>query len=208
MDGFVSFSATVALLALAPGPDNLYVITQSSIKGARTGIAITLGLCTGLVVYSLLAALGLTVILWTSPLVFTALKILGTGYLLLLAYKGWTAKPQRIQPSRVEGGGLGSAYLRGILMNLSNPKIAIFFLAFLPQFITADGGSIAGQMLILSVLFIAISILIFSSLALVAGHLQAYVTKSDRLQIALNRTAAVVLAALAIKLATFQPESN
>ncbi len=197
IDALAQFSGTAIVLAALPGPDSLYVLTQSALRGARTGLMLTLGLCTGLVMYSVAVAFGVAVIFQTSPLAFTLLKALGTAYLLYLAYASFKAEPSPAVPSPGESG---RTYLRGVLMNLSNPKVAIFFLAFLPQFTSPEWGNMTTQMLTLGALVVASTWTVFSLISVLAGRLNDRLRRSER---SLNRVAAVFLLVLAIRLALF-----
>lgn len=194
IDALAKFSGTAIVLAALPGPDSLYVLTQSALRGARTGLTLTLGLCTGLVVYSIAVAFGVALIFQTSPLAFTLLKAVGAAYLLYLAYATYRAEPAPATPSRGESG---KTYLRGVLMNLSNPKVAIFFLAFLPQFTSPEWGNMTTQMLTLGAVSLVCTCLVFSLISLLAGRLNARLRSSER---SLNRVAALFLLVLAVKL--------
>ena len=127
-----TFSTASVLLALAPGPDNIFVLTQSSVFGRRAGFRVTLGLCTGLIVHSTAVALGVAVIFQKSAAAFAALKYIGAGYLVYLAWQAFHASAARIQTERRGEAKLFVLYRRGIIMNLTNPKVSIFFLAFPP----------------------------------------------------------------------------
>ena len=190
------------LLALAPGPDNIFVLTQSSLYGKRSGLVVMLGLCTGLVVHSFAVALGVAVIFEQSALAFSALKLAGAGYLLYLAWQAFRASATKIQG---KGNGeirLLKLYGRGIIMNITNPKVSIFFLAFLPQFADPSRGPVWLQILILGGLFILSTILVFGGIALLAGNIGQWVNRSDRAQKIMNRVTGIVFVGLALKLAT------
>lgn len=200
-----AFVIASTLLGLAPGPDNLFVLTQSALYGRRAGVLITLGLCTGLLVHTALVALGVAAVLQTVPAAFTALKILGACYLLYLAWQAFRARAAPVDgqvSSTLTGARL---YRRGILMNLSNPKVALFFLAFLPQFVDAEQGGAAAQILMLGVIFIGVTLVVFGGIAILAGTLAQALARSARAQWYLNRLAGVVLAGLALKLMISSP---
>ena len=194
------FCAAALLLSFIPGPDNLFVLTQSALRGLATGIVVTTGLCTGLIVHTIAVALGVAVIFQTSAFAFSALKIIGAAYLLYLAYKAFRAPPEGLDDEAGGAQEYRKMYLRGILMNVTNPKVAIFFLAFLPQFTSPARGYIVLQMLLLGALFIVSAFVSFSVISLLAGSLSRWLTRSKSGQIILNRVAGVVFIGLAIKL--------
>ena len=198
----LTFFMAAVLLALAPGPDNIFVLTQASLYGKRSGLVVMLGLCTGLVVNSFAVALGVAVIFEQSALAFSALKLAGAGYLLYLAWQAFRASATKIQG---KGNGeirLLKLYGRGIIMNITNPKVSIFFLAFLPQFADPSMGPVWLQILILGGLFILSTILVFGGIALLAGTIGQWVNRSDRAQKIMNRVTGIIFVALALKLAT------
>ena len=195
----LSFFGLSLLLGLTPGPDNLFVLMQSATQGRRAGLLVTLGLCTGLLGHTAAVALGLAALLAASPAAFGALKLAGAAYLLYLAWGAWRApatlstpdEPPALQPWRLYG--------RGVLMNLSNPKVAIFFLALLPQFVQADAGPVPWQIVRLGALFMLATLIVFGSFAWLAGGLNRLL-RSARAQRLLNRCAALVFVGLGIRL--------
>lgn len=198
----VMFSSASVLLALAPGPDNIFVLTQSALKGKLVGLVVTMGLCTGLLVHTSAVVLGAAVIFQTSALAFHALKYIGAGYLLYLAWHAFRAGATRVDSQQAQEISLWRYYVRGIIMNVTNPKVSIFFLAFLPQFTTPGRGSLSLQLIVLGLLFIVATFVVFGAISLLAATLGQLLVKSDRLQILLNRVAGTVFVGLALKLAT------
>lgn len=198
-----AFFAVSVLLALSPGPDNVFVLMQSAQRGRAAGLLVVLGLCSGLLLHTAAVALGLAALFAASALAFTALKWIGASYLLVLAWQAWRARvgPPAAQPVP----DAGRLYRRGIIMNVTNPKVSIFFLAFLPQFVAAERGSVAVQVLWLGFIFMLATALVFGAIALTAGALGQALARSARAQQLLNRCAAVVFAALALRLAMVQP---
>lgn len=189
------------LLALTPGPDNLFVLTQAAQRGKLAGIAVTVGLCTGLLVHTSAVALGVAAIFQASALAFSLLKYIGAAYLLYLAYQSFAAGVESDGEGRCRNLSFGRLYGRGIIMNVTNPKVSLFFLAFLPQFTDPSFGPLVPQIVILGLLFILSTILIFGGISLLAGGIGGYFRKSARAQIILNRLAGTVFIALALKLA-------
>ena len=198
----LTFSGAAILLAWVPGPDNLFVLMQSALYGRKSGLLITLGLCTGLIGHTLAVALGVAAIFQTSQLAFTALKVIGAVYLLYLAYRAFRASPQSLSGYEERPKPLWQMYVRGIVMNLTNPKVALFFLAFLPQFAAPARGSMVLQMLTLGGIFIICALASFAVIASLAGSLSAWLQRSRNSQTVLNRVAGGVFVGLALKLAT------
>ena len=194
------FAASLAL-ALAPGPDNIFVLTQSAQHGRAAGWLVTLGLCTGLLVHTTAVALGVAVIFQTSTLAFTLLKVTGAIYLLYLAWLTFRvgASDLAAQTPTLPGGS--ALYARGIVMNATNPKVAIFFLAFLPQFTDPARGSVTVQILLLGAVFMLATLMVFGSIAWAAGYLGAWLKRSPGAQLAINRVAGTVFVLLALRLA-------
>lgn len=196
-----AFFAASVLLGLAPGPDNLFVLSQSALHGRAAGLSVMLGLCTGLLVHTSAVAFGVAVIFQTSALAFSLLKYAGAAYLAWLAWGALRAPASPLPPGSAPAVSRWKLYRRGILMNVTNPKVSIFFLAFLPQFADPARGSVTVQMLLLGGLFIAATVLVFGGLALLAGTLGGWLSRSARAQVILNRLAGLVFLGLAVKLA-------
>jgi threonine/homoserine/homoserine lactone efflux protein len=188
---------------LAPGPDNVFVLVHAAQHGVRAGLLVVLGLCSGLLFHTAAVALGLAALLATSALAFTVLKTVGALYLLWLAWLSWRAPAGPLQgQADAEGETLGpwQTYGRGVLMNISNPKVAIFFLAFLPQFVDPALGPVQWQIAQLGAVFGLATLLTFGSIAALAGRFGQRLRESAGAQQTLNRLAAVVFAGLALKL--------
>ena len=201
LETLIAFFTTSVLLAIIPGPDNIFVLTQSIFQGKKSGLIIMLGLCTGLIFHTLAVILGVAVIFQTSIFAFTILKIIGAIYLLYLAWQIFKAGNQKIDTKNNNVNiDYKKLYYRGIIMNITNPKVSIFFLAFLPQFTNPNLGSIPLQMLLLGILFLIAALLVFSLIALYSAKLGKIINKSDKSQKILNKLVSLVFVALAIKL--------
>lgn len=200
VDVLLVFLTASTALALAPGPDNIFVLTQSAVHGRTAGIVVTLGLMTGVVVHSALVAIGVAAVFQTSAAAFTALKLAGAGYLVYLAWKAFLAGTTKIDTGTVPARSLKKLYLTGVVMNITNPKVAIFFLAFLPQFADPERGSVTLQIFIFGALFAASAFVIFGAVAWGAGFLGDWLARSPRAQAVLNRVAGVVFLGLAVRL--------
>ena len=163
VETLVAFFGVAVLLALTPGPDNIFVLVQSAQRGWRAGIAVVIGLCTGLVVHTAAVALGLAAVFAASAVAFTVLKFCGAAYLVWLAWHSLRARAHVVEVADANTAGeSGAAPVRsaaapapsmarmvgrGIVMNLTNPKVLIFFLAFLPQFADPARGGVAQNLL-------------------------------------------------------------
>lgn len=221
-----TFFGVAVLLALTPGPDNLFVLVQSAQRGWRAGMAVVLGLCLGLVVHTAAVALGLAALFAASPTAFTALKFCGAAYLAWLAWQALRAPAGVVQEQGQDVAGAGDAARgvqepttapqaapgavpglvrmvgRGMLMNLTNPKVLIFFLAFLPQFTDPARGSVAAQTMVLGLVFMLATLLVFGTIACFSGAFGALLQRSARARTALNRVAGLVFLGLAVRLAS------
>lgn len=200
----ITFFAASALLALAPGPDNIFVMTQSALRGRAAGIAVTFGLCTGLIGHTAAVTLGLAALFAASSMAFTLLKLCGAGYLLWLAWQSFRASSAGTDAVKADHLNSWQLYRRGILMNITNPKVSIFFLAFLPQFVDPSKGAVSLQMSVLGIVFILATILVFGGIALMAGALGGWLQRSPGVQRFMNRVTGTLFAGLAIRLAIAQ----
>lgn len=193
------FAASL-MLAVTPGPDNLFVLTQAALRGAASGLMVVLGLCTGLILHTSLVAFGVAAIFQSSALAFSLLKYLGAAYLIYLAWGAFRAGASDLGQERADARGLAAMYRRGIVMNVTNPKVSIFFLAFLPQFADPERGSVAGQIFAFAGAFLLATLLVFGGIAVAAGQLGAWLRERPGVQRGMNRMAAVVLFGLAVVL--------
>ena len=196
----LAFFSVSLLLALAPGPDNVFVLVHSAQHGVRAGVLVVLGLCSGLLFHTAAVALGLAALLGASPLAFGALKALGAVYLLWLAWLSWRAPPGLPQGEAAEGLSARQTYVRGVVMNATNPKVAIFFFAFLPQFVDPAIGPVQWQIVQLGACFGVATLLVFGGIAALAGRFGQRLRESARAQQSLNRAAALVFGVLAVRL--------
>lgn len=207
VESLVAFTAASVLLGVAPGPDNIFVLTQSALYGCKNGVFVTLGLCTGLVFHTLGVALGVAAIFQASVLAFTILKTIGAAYLIYLAWQAFKASASPIEGGNGKPLSAWQLYRRGIIMNITNPKVSIFFLAFLPQFASPIKGPVAVQIMVLGMIFILMTLIVFSGIAMAAGSLGDWLARSPRAQMVMNRVAGTVFAGLALKLASVGADS-
>ncbi len=174
----VSFIGASILLSLMPGPDNIFVLTESLTKGQRNGIAISIGLSLGVLVHTIAAATGLSIVIQKSAIAFSVVKYFGAAYLFYLAYQAMKEKKTVLSlNTESDDKNTKFSYLirKGFLMNVLNPKVSLFFIAFLPQFTTSTGFNITVQMIILGLIFMLQALLIFSSISSLSGKLTKYV---------------------------------
>lgn len=174
----ISFLAASLLLSIIPGPDNIFVLTESITRGKKNGIAISLGLAMGVLVHTAAAATGLSIIIQKSAMAFSVIKYIGAAYLFYLAFMSLKEKKIDSTPVDVQVQNKNNvAYLikKGFLMNVLNPKVALFFIAFLPQFISENGFNITLQMFLLGIIFALQAFLVFFIISTLASRLTKYV---------------------------------
>lgn len=172
-DNLWAFLGAAVLLTLAPGPDILFVLTQSLSHGKKTGIVTALGLSTGVLIHTTLLAFGVSILIQESPLAFKLLKIAGAVYLIYLAFQVWKSDSdleliEENQPAQK----LRRFYGKGLVMNLVNPKVIIFFLAFFPGFLWDETHNLVAQFYLLGGIFSLQALIIFSMVSLSAHRLR------------------------------------
>ncbi len=202
IDVALLFMGAAIALAAVPGPDNIFVMTQSALYGRMSGVIVTLGLASGLIVHTTAAALGVAVIFQTSQTAFAILKYAGAAYLVYLAYQAFTASGSKLNAEEAPRIPTRKLYLRGLIMNIANPKVTIFILAFLPQFVDPANGPLIPQFYQLGALMFLATVVVFGGVALAAGTLGALLRGSASVQLWLNRVSGMIFVALALKLAT------
>ncbi|GGC61481.1 LysE family translocator [Undibacterium terreum] len=200
----LTFFGLSILLGLSPGPDNVFVLLQSAMRGRKAGMFVVLGLCTGLLVHTTAVALGLAAIFATSALAFTILKLSGAAYLVYMAWGAFRAPVGNLGAQQMEPASSSHMYRRGVLMNITNPKVAIFFLAFLPQFVNAGAGNVGLQIISLGFVFMLATLVTFGAIAYFAATFGQIFQRSLRAQRILNWIAGTVFLGLAARLAWSQ----
>jgi threonine/homoserine/homoserine lactone efflux protein len=197
----LTFFAVSLALGFTPGPDNIAVLMQSATHGRKAGLFITLGLCGGLVVHTLAVALGLAAVFAASATAFAVLKVLGATY---LAYLAWGAFRAPVSPAAMGARPASTPFqmfTRGMVMNLTNPKVVFFFLALLPQFVQADSGSVTLQLCALGLIFILATLVAFGTITYFSAAFSAGLRQSARAQRGLNYFAGSIFLGLAVRLA-------
>jgi len=203
LDANVALFVVASLAVIvAPGPDNIYVLTRGVAQGRGVALASAWGMCSGLLFHTTLAAVGLSAILARSALAFSVIKYAGAAYLIYLGVRALLSKEEFASlQEEAPTARLGSFFLRGMTMNLLNPKVAVFFLAFLPQFASPAMGGTALRLLALGLIFTLLSLVIFSAIALFSGILGDRLSRNPRFAGALRWLAGCVLVGLGVRLA-------
>lgn len=225
----LEFFIAALVVALAPGPDNLFVLAQSATHGARAGFSVICGLCTGICVQTVLLIVGVSALIAASPIAFFVLQCCGAAYLLYLAYKSFQVRAGVVKleesgaggemraggDGAVVAGGDGTSvagtegaghsfrrlYLRGIIMNLTNPKAVLFALSFIPPAVDMSRDmSPSLQMVVLGAEFVTATFIVFGSIALLAGAVKKFMLNSPKANRNLNWFSGCVFIALAILL--------
>lgn len=196
------FVATGVLLNLVPGQDTFYVLGSSIAHGRRIGVASALGISAGCIVHTLAAAVGLSAVLATSATAFLAVKLAGAAYLIYLGVRALTAKSDTFGPvQRSAPAPTGLAFRRGVLTNVLNPKVALFFLALLPQFIDSESPAKVAAFLFLGLTFVTTGTAWCLFLAVAAAHVREFFVKHPRAFNNLSRASGVLFVLLGLRLA-------
>ena len=202
----LEFFIAALVIGIAPGPDNLFVLAQSATYGARLGFCIILGLCTGIALQICLLVAGVSALIAASPTAFFVIQCLGAAYLLYLAYKSFGVKvgTVEIEGDAIESNNVPSArklYLRGVIMNMTNPKVILFILSLIPPAVRLDRPIHPSlQMAIFGAEFIVATMIVFGSIALLAGTVKKYLLTSPKANRNLNWFSGCVFVLLAIAL--------
>ncbi len=208
IENYWGFIAAGILLNIIPGSDSMYIITRSISQGQRAGIYSVLGIISGILIHTLLAALGLTVLLANSPTAFTLVKYIGASYLCYLGFKMLTSKQDALLTASLTENRLTKVldyqkiYKQGMLTNTLNPKVALFFLAFFPQFVDPSYAHSTLSFLILGLTFAMTSVIWCLCLALLASRFSQKLRENPTIESVLNKISGVVFIGLGIKLFT------
>jgi threonine/homoserine/homoserine lactone efflux protein len=197
----IYFTAASAALTLLPGPDILFVLTQSISQGKMAGIATATGLCTGILFHTSAAALGISALIYKSALAFEIVKYAGAAYLLYLAWQALRENGELLSSDPIKETNIFALYRRGIFMNVLNPKVALFFLAFLPQFVNLESGNVPVQMIFLGIVFLTQAWIIFSAISVFAGTMGDNIVKKMRIGKYINWGKAGIFTVIGVKLA-------
>jgi threonine/homoserine/homoserine lactone efflux protein len=199
MEVLISFVFAVALLAISPGPDNVFVLMQSVIYGKKYGLATILGLMTGCIIHTIFLAVGISSIIKDNNNIFLGIKLFGAVYLLYLAYKVYgSSSVISVSTDKIEKKTPFQLFKIGFIMNVLNPKVTIFFLALFPGFLFTEKLSISLQFLILGALFIVVSFVVFSCIALLGGTISEKIKTSKKIGIWLQWIQILVFIGIAV----------
>ncbi|WP_034057621.1 LysE family translocator [Lacinutrix jangbogonensis] len=198
-DTLLAFVLATSVLAISPGPDNIYVLMQSIVNGTKYGLATVCGLISGCLLHTTLVAFGVSAIIKESDTLFFIIKCLGAGYLLYLAYKVYCSNAKLdLNDAAVPKKSMSQLFKQGVIMNVLNPKVSIFFLAFFPGFLFSETLSSIKQFYVLGLLFMVTSFLIFSAIAILAGSISTYLKSHKNIGIVLKWLQIVVFVGIAI----------
>lgn len=195
---FPVFLAGAAALAVTPGPDMMFTLATAAARGRAAGLAAVAGIVSGGLVWTLASALGLAALVSANPNSLTLVRFAGGAYLLWLAWK--TFRTLDTLPAGDAAAGVIPAFRRGFITNLLNPKIGLFFLAFLPQFTNAELGPVWAQMLVLGLIFFSIGTLVLIIVTLAAGAARERLVHSPRWRQRLNGLAGMAFGGLGLRL--------
>ena len=200
-DNFWLFALTALLLNLTPGNDMLFVIARSSSQGSRAGIISSLGIMVGCMIHMIAAVAGLSAIIAKSAVAFTIIKYAGAGYLIYLGIRSFLDKSQLHIETSVQKKSFEKIFWQGVITNVLNPKVALFFLAFLPQFINTKSGNATSQILFLGLWFNIGGTLVNVIVALLFGKIGKWLSRSGKFVQWQKRITGSILIALGIKVA-------
>ena len=193
------FVVATSALAISPGPDNIYVLMQSITNGRNYGLATVAGLISGCLVHTTLVAFGVSAIIKNNDTLFLILKILGAVYLLYLAYKVYQSDAEvALTTENTPKRSLWQLFKQGVIMNVLNPKVSIFFLAFFPGFLFSDTLSTVTQFYVLGLLFMLTSLIIFSAIAVLSGFISEYLKQNKNTGLVLKWLQIVVFVGIAV----------
>lgn len=200
-DQFLAFLFAAVIVTVSPGPDNLMVLAMGMSKGRSRGIAFGLGCALGCLSHTALAVIGVSALIAASPLAFTALKLVGGLYLLWLGVQALRSRGgTRVARAEMPDQPLATLFFKGVFANAINPKVALFFVAFLPQFVVPANGSVSLQMALLGIVFTAQSALLFGLLGYFAGSVGHWLNGKPRVGTWLDRIAGSIFVALGLRL--------
>lgn len=199
MEILLSFILAVSILAISPGPDNIFVLMQSFVHGKKYGLATIIGLMTGCIVHTTFVAVGISTIIKENNTIFSVIKILGAVYLLYLAYKVITGGSEiSMSTEKIDKKTPFQLFKIGFIMNVLNPKVTLFFLALFPGFLFSEILPISLQFYILGALFILVSFVVFSLIAILGGTISEKIKTSKNIGVWLQWMQVFVFIGIAV----------
>jgi threonine/homoserine/homoserine lactone efflux protein len=195
------FVAASAALTIAPGPDNLQVLMRGMSQGPGAGVAAALGFAAGCLFHTLLAAVGLAAVLRSSPVAFEAVKIAGGLYLVWIGIQALRSRGAFSLDAARAAAPRWAIFRQSVVGNMVNPKVTLFFLVFLPQFVDRDAGQPELQMVLLGLVFMLQTVVIFGAIGLAAGTIRSWLQRRPGAPLWLNRIAGVTFVLLGIRAA-------
>jgi threonine/homoserine/homoserine lactone efflux protein len=195
------FLVASALLTIAPGPDILYVLARGIAQGAKAGVAAALGFATGCIFHTALAAVGIAALIRSSDLAFNAVRYAGAAYLVWIGIQALRHRSAFSIEGASDARALATIYRQSVIGNVLNPKVTLFFLAFLPQFVNAPAGHVGMQMALLGAIFMAQTVVIFGTVAIFSGMIGRWLRTKPVIGERLNAFAGVTFIALGIRVA-------
>ena len=196
------FVSAVVALNVSPGPDMMYIVSRSLNQGTRAGVASAIGVCSGALVHAVAAALGLSALFAASALAFTVLKWVGAAYLVYLGVRTiLSAGEATAAPAARPPATAWQCWREGVLIDVLNPKVALFFLAFLPQFVRPGHGDAAWQIFGLGLALVAVSVVVEVTIALLAARAAGALAANRRLSAWVSRSLGAMLIGLGARLA-------
>ncbi|MBW7455362.1 LysE family translocator [Paenibacillus sepulcri] len=203
---FGLFLLTALLMNITPGTDTMYIVSRSVSQGKKAGIYSVLGISTGSLVHTFLAAVGLSVILTTSVVLFTIIKIIGAGYLIYLGVRMLIQKSSNLELKDTKSMSLKKIYTQGLLTNVTNPKVALFFISFLPQFISGDNTYGPLPFIILGLSFVMTGTVWCLLVAIFSSYATKKLRNNPKVEFILNKITGIIFIGLGIKL--FQTKAS
>jgi threonine/homoserine/homoserine lactone efflux protein len=201
MPDIALFLVASALLTIAPGPDIVYVLTRGISQGPKAGIAAALGFATGCIFHTVLAAVGIAALIRSSEVAFDAVRYAGAAYLVWIGIQALRHRASFSIEAAGDRRALATIFRQSVIGNMLNPKVTLFFLAFLPQFVDATAGHVGWQMALLGVIFMVQTVVIFGAVAMFSGWLGAWIRRKPAIGERLNVFAGITFIALGIRVA-------
>ncbi|MDT0678263.1 LysE family translocator [Autumnicola musiva] len=199
LEQLIPFLTASVLLTISPGPDIIYVLVRGIANGSKYGIVVALGLVSGILVHTSLVAFGVSAIIKNSPVLFMLIKVFGALYLFYLAYQVYKSDPEiAFSTEGLQRKSLFSLFRQGFILNVLNPKVTIYFLAFFPGFLWEPAGNTVLQFYVLGFLFMLQAFLIFIAVAMMAGKISVYLKRHPNSGVILKWVQVVVFISIGI----------